>query len=65
MLAGESFEALAEEVFTNPYLANNGGDIGEFTVDEMDIAFENAAFALNVGDVSAPVKPDKVTASSS
>ncbi|MBO6537284.1 MAG: peptidylprolyl isomerase [Balneolaceae bacterium] len=56
LLAGESFEALAEEVFTNPYLANNGGDIGEFTVDEMDIAFENAAFALNVGDVSAPVK---------
>jgi parvulin-like peptidyl-prolyl isomerase len=56
LLAGESFEALAKEVFTNPYLANNGGDIGEFTVDEMDIAFENAAFALNVGDVSAPVR---------
>lgn len=53
---GESFDVLAKEVFQNAYLANNGGDLGEFTVDEMDIAFENAAFSLNVGEISTPVK---------
>lgn len=53
---GEDFEKLAKEVFQNAYLANNGGDVGEFTVDEMDIAFENAAFSLQVGEISTPVK---------
>ena len=53
---GESFESLAKEVFKTPYLANNGGDLGEFTTDEMDIAFENAAFTLKVGEISEPVK---------
>ncbi|MEP6362592.1 MAG: peptidylprolyl isomerase, partial [Balneola sp.] len=41
---GEKFEELAKEVFQTPYLANNGGDVGRFTTDEMDIAFEEAAF---------------------
>ncbi len=53
---GESFKTLAKEVFKTPYLANNGGDIGEFTTDDMDIAFENAAFNLKVGEISEPVK---------
>lgn len=53
---GESFEVLAKEAFKNPYLAENGGDIGKFTTDELDIAFENAAFGLNIGDISFPVK---------
>lgn len=53
---GESFEKLAAESFENPYLAKNGGDIGEFTIDEMDIAFENTAFDLKVGEISEPVK---------
>ena len=52
---GEAFEELAKEVFQTPYLANNGGDIGRFTTDEMDIAFEEAAFALKVGEISKPV----------
>ncbi len=54
--AGERFEDLAKEVFQNPYLAKNGGDIGSFTTDDMDIAFENAAFALKVGEISKPVQ---------
>lgn len=53
---GEAFEDLAREAFENPYLANNGGDVGRFTTDEMDIAFENAAFDLNVGEISEPVR---------
>lgn len=54
--AGEKFEDLAQEVFKNPYLAQNGGDVGLFTTDEMDIAFENAAFSLKVGEISNPVQ---------
>jgi len=53
--SGESFEELAKEVFGTPYLANNGGDIGRFTTDEMDIAFEEAAFELKIGEISKPV----------
>lgn len=53
---GESFKVLAEEAFINPYLAKSGGDIGKFTTDELDIAFENAAFGLKVDEISAPVK---------
>tara|TARA_R110002126_G_scaffold200584_4_gene348176 strand:+ start:4938 stop:6611 length:1674 start_codon:yes stop_codon:yes gene_type:complete len=52
---GETFEELAKEVFQTPYLANNGGDIGRFTTDEMDIAFEEAAFDLTIGEISKPV----------
>lgn len=53
---GESFEELAKEAFQNDYLANNGGDIGRFTTDDLDIAFENAAFALKEGEISEPVR---------
>lgn len=54
--AGEKFEDLAKEVFQNPYLVKNGGDVGPFTTDEMDIAFEEAAFGLKVGEISEPVQ---------
>lgn len=52
---GEKFEELAKEVFQTPYLANNGGDVGRFTTDEMDIAFEEAAFGLKINEISKPV----------
>ena len=54
--SGYSFDDLASEVFQNPYLKESGGDLGEFQTDEMDIAFENAAHRLKVGDYSRPVK---------
>lgn len=53
---GTSFEQLAREVFRNDALAAGGGDLGEFTVDEMDPAFERAAFALKKGEISEPVR---------
>lgn len=53
---GESFESIAKEAFKNPYLANNGGDIGRFTTDEMDVSFENKAFSMTIGQISEPVK---------
>lgn len=59
LLAGASFEKLASEIFQNAYLAESGGDIGEFSVDDMDVAFEDAAFSLKVGEISAPVKTNQ------
>lgn len=53
---GESFEALAAEVFQSPELAGSGGDLGFFTVDDMDISFEDRAYRMNVGDISEPVQ---------
>ena len=53
---GESFESLAREVFKNQTLASNGGDLGYFSIDEMDVGFEDVAYRLSVGDVSSPVR---------
>lgn len=53
---GETFESLAAEVFADPVLATNGGLVGTFGFDEMDPAFEDAAFRLRVGEVSEPVR---------
>lgn len=53
---GETFEALAREVFRDPGLATNGGSVGFFGKGEMDPAFEGAAMNLEVGEVSDPVK---------
>ena len=53
---GESFEELAKEVFRDPELRDNGGELGYFTIDDMDPSFENAAFNLKVGEISKPVK---------
>ena len=53
---GATFDDLAKEVFSDTALANNGGLIGEFTVDDMDVAFEEAAYNLEVGQISQPVQ---------
>jgi len=53
---GESFEALAREVFKSPSLRETGGDLGYFGIDEMDLAFEDAAFSMRPGEISRPVK---------
>lgn len=53
---GESFEELAKEVFETPYLQKNGGDVGFFSTDEMDISFEDAAFTNPPGSVVGPIQ---------
>ena len=53
---GESFETLSAEVFNDPALRSTGGDLGYFGIDEMDLAFEDAAFSLRKGEVSRPVR---------
>lgn len=54
--SGESFSSLAREVFRDSVLANNGGSVGTFTFDETDPEFEDAAFKLAVGEISAPIR---------
>lgn len=53
---GEAFEELAKKTSEDPGSANNGGDLGFLSQDQMDKAFAEAAFALKTGEVSAPVK---------
>lgn len=54
--SGETFDQIAKEAFQNEYLANNAGDIGWFTTDELDISFEEKAFSLQIDEISEPVK---------
>jgi hypothetical protein len=56
IVAGESFAKVAAEVSTDTGTKANGGDLGWFGKGTMDPAFETAAFALKVGDISQPVK---------
>jgi peptidyl-prolyl cis-trans isomerase C len=52
--AGEDFAKVATELSKDP--GSEGGDLGYFTKDKMVPEFADAAFKLNVGQVSQPVK---------
>ncbi|MBI4174206.1 MAG: peptidylprolyl isomerase [Candidatus Aenigmarchaeota archaeon] len=56
-LKGESFAKLAEE-FSTDSSKRRGGDLGYFGRGRMVRNFENAAFALEKGQVSQPVKTE-------
>ncbi|OGU61754.1 MAG: hypothetical protein A2V66_05235 [Ignavibacteria bacterium RBG_13_36_8] len=53
---GVDFELLAKQTFTDSVLQNNGGYLGYFGWGDMDPAFEEVAFSMNVGEISPPVK---------
>ena len=53
---GASFEEVAQTCFNDPVLKESGGSLGYFTVDEMDPAFEEAAFSLKIGEISPPIR---------
>ncbi len=53
---GEDFAQLARDNSTDTSTKNKGGDLGWFTRGTMVTEFENAAFALKVGEISQPVQ---------
>jgi peptidyl-prolyl cis-trans isomerase D len=55
---GEDFCKLAAEFSTDTSNKDKCGDLGWFGKGKMDQAFEDAAFALKVGEISQPVKSE-------
>lgn len=55
---GEDFGKLAAELSTDTGSGAQGGDLGWFGKGAMVAPFEEAAFSLKVGEISAPVKSD-------
>ena len=53
---GEDFAKVASETTEDPSGKANGGDLGYFTKDQMVPEFSAAAFALEPGKISEPVK---------
>lgn len=56
--AGADFAELAKEYSTDTSTKDNGGDLGWFGSGKMVADFENAAFSMEVGQISEPVKSD-------
>jgi len=54
--SGEDFSDLAKEFSLDDSNSQSGGDLGYFGKGAMVPEFENAAFALEIGELSAPVK---------
>ncbi|MBO1510774.1 peptidylprolyl isomerase [Metabacillus bambusae] len=56
--AGEDFAELAKEYSTDTGSAESGGDLGFFGEGSMVAEFEEAAFSMEVDEISEPVKTE-------
>ena len=56
LLGGEPFATVARQVSKDPTVAQNGGDLGYFSVFQTVYPFENAAYLTPVGSLSSPVR---------
>ncbi|WP_075619905.1 peptidylprolyl isomerase [Paenisporosarcina indica] len=55
---GADFAEIAKEYSTEPGAAESGGELGWFTSDKMVKEFSDAAVALKINEISAPVKSE-------
>lgn len=53
---GEDWSVIAADVSTDTSNKDSGGDLGWFGHNKMVLEFEEAAYALQVGEISKPVK---------
>jgi peptidyl-prolyl cis-trans isomerase D len=58
LVGGGDFAAIARRESKDPGSAQNGGDLGTFGRGQMVPAFDSVAFALPVGEISAPVETE-------
>ena len=56
--AGEKFGKLAKELSTDTGSGKKDGNLGYFTKGKMVKPFEDAAFKLQIGEISNPVKSE-------
>ncbi len=56
LLAGADFDSMAKAVSEDVTTAQRGGDLGYFTWGKMVDEFQEAAFAMEVGEMSAIIK---------
>jgi peptidyl-prolyl cis-trans isomerase SurA len=56
IILGEPFEQVARSTSDDPSAKINGGNLGYFTVFQMIMPFEDAAYNLKPGEVSEPVR---------
>ena len=56
IMRGEDFSAVARAYSDDPSAKMNGGDLGYFTVFQMVYPFEEAAYSLQTGELSRPVR---------
>jgi peptidyl-prolyl cis-trans isomerase D len=56
LLKGRDFAKAAEELSEDPSAKGNGGDLSWFTREKMVPEFSAAAFGMEVGEISQPIK---------